>query len=159
VVRHKNFLYRAASWEQARRVVARVEFQSKRRTAEQRTKEGNQEVAMMRISCHRCRANEMRLGLSLIVYNLGNLCRRLRLPAPIEKWSLTSLQQRLVKTVGRLIPHARYYCLQLADGHLTLRLNQASKRQFRFKMPGGSVRNFVCERLVVNGYCVAQQSP
>ena len=23
----------------------------------------------------------------------------------------------------------------------------------------GSVRNFVCERLVVNGYCIAQQSP
>ena len=24
---------------------------------------------------------------------------------------------------------------------------------------GRSVRNFVCERLVVNGYCIAQQSP
>jgi hypothetical protein len=23
----------------------------------------------------------------------------------------------------------------------------------------GSVRNFVCERLIVNGYCIAQQSP
>jgi hypothetical protein len=23
----------------------------------------------------------------------------------------------------------------------------------------GSVRNFVCEQLVVNGYCIAQQSP
>jgi hypothetical protein len=23
----------------------------------------------------------------------------------------------------------------------------------------GSVRNFVCERLVVNSYCIAQQSP
>jgi hypothetical protein len=64
-----------------------------------------------------------------LVYNLGNLCRRLRLPALIEKWSLTSLQQRLVKTVGRLIPHARYYRSQLDDGHLTLRLNQALKKE------------------------------
>ena len=40
----------------------------------------------------------------------------------IEKWSLTSLQQRLVKTEGRLVKHARYYWLLLAEGHLTRRL-------------------------------------
>jgi hypothetical protein len=28
---------------------------------------------MTRLSCHRFRANEVRLWLSLIVYNLGNL--------------------------------------------------------------------------------------
>jgi hypothetical protein len=38
------------------------------------------------------------LWLSLVAYNLGNLWRRLVLPAKIDKWSLTSLQQRLVKT-------------------------------------------------------------
>jgi hypothetical protein len=58
---------------------------------------------MTRPSCHRFHANEVRLWLSLIAYNLGNLWRRLALPAPIGKWSLTSLQQRLVKTGGRLI--------------------------------------------------------
>jgi hypothetical protein len=31
------------------------------------------------------------------------------------------LQQRLVKTGGRLIKHARYYWLLLAEGHLTRR--------------------------------------
>ena len=36
-------------------------------------------------------------------------------------WSLTSLQQRLVKTGGRLVKHARYYWLLLAEGHLTRR--------------------------------------
>ncbi len=35
---------------------------------------------------------------------------------------LTSLQQRLVKTGGRLIKHARYYWLLLAESHLTQRL-------------------------------------
>ena len=35
--------------------------------------------------------------------------RRLVLPARIDTWSLTSLQQRLVKTGGRLVKHARYY--------------------------------------------------
>ena len=53
--------------------------------------------------------------------NLGNLWRRLVLPARIG-WSLTSLQQRLVKTGGRLIKHARYYWLLLAESHLTRRL-------------------------------------
>ena len=43
------------------------------------------------------------------------------LPQRIEKGSLTSLQQRLVKTGGRLIQHARYYWL-LLEGHLTRRL-------------------------------------
>src|SRR5260370_4939897 len=38
-----------------------------------------------------------------------------------EHWSLTSLQQRLVKTGGRLVKHARYYWLLLAEGHLNRR--------------------------------------
>ena len=55
----------------------------------------------------------------MIAYNLGNLLRRLVLPVAIQSWSLTSLQQRLFKTGGRLIRHARYFTLQLAEGYLT----------------------------------------
>ncbi len=43
----------------------------------------------------------------------------LALSAGIDRWSLTSLQQRLLKTGGRLIKHARYYSLLLAESHLT----------------------------------------
>jgi hypothetical protein len=57
-----------------------------------------------------------------LAYNLGNLWRRLVLPKKIDHRSLTSLQQRLVKTGGRLIKHARYYWLLLAESHLTRRL-------------------------------------
>ena len=49
----------------------------------------------------------VRLLLGVIAYNLGNLLRRLVLPPAIQSWSLTSLQQRLFKTGGRLIRHAR----------------------------------------------------
>jgi Transposase DDE domain group 1 len=148
VVRFKSFLYQAASWKTVRRVVAKVEFHcgelfprvgfivtslaassravvrfyNKRGTAEQWIKEGKQAVAMTRLSCHRFRANEVRLWLSLIAYNLGNLWRRLALPTQVATWSLTSLQQRLVKTGGRLIKHARYCWLLLAESHLTRRL-------------------------------------
>jgi Transposase DDE domain group 1 len=96
-----------------------VRFYNKRGTAEQWIKESKQAVALTRLSCHRFRANEVRLWLSLIAYNLGNLWRRLALPKRVATWSLTSLQQRLVKTGGRLIKHARYYWLLLAESHLT----------------------------------------
>ena len=75
-----------------------VQFYNKRGTAEQWIKEGKQAVKMTRLSYHRFRSNEVRLWLSLIADNLGNLWRRLVLSKRIEKWSLTSLQQRLVKT-------------------------------------------------------------
>jgi len=145
VVWYKGFLYQAASWRTARRVVAKVEFHAgelfprvgfivtntelrnrkvvqfynKRGKAEQWIKEGKQAVKMTRLSCHRFRGNEVRLWLSILAYNLGNLWRRLALPGEIEDWSLTSVQQRLVKTGGRLVKHARYYWLMLAEGHLT----------------------------------------
>ena len=79
-------------------------------------------IKMTRLSCHRFRSNQVRLALSLLSCNLGNPWRRLVLPQRIEKWSLTSLQQRLVKTGGRLVKHARYYWLLLAESRLTRRL-------------------------------------
>jgi hypothetical protein len=148
VVWYKSFLYQAATWKTARRVVAKVEFHfgelfprvgfivtnlslpsraivrfyNKRGTAEQWIKEGKQATHWTRLSRHRFRANEVRLQLSLLAYNLGNLWRRLVLPKRIDNWSLTSLQQQLVKTGGRLVKHARYYWLLLAESQLTRRL-------------------------------------
>ena len=88
---------------------------------------------MTRLSCHRFRSNEVRLWLSVIACNLGNLWRGRPLgpvlPGRIEMWSLTSLQQRLVKTGGRMIKHARYYWLMLAESHLTRRLFGAMVRR------------------------------
>lgn len=164
VVWYKSFLYQAASWKTTRRVVAKVEFHfgelfprvgfivmnlemdsravvrfyAKRGTAEQWIKEGKRAVKMTRLSCHRFRSNEVRLWLSVIAYNLGNLWRRLVLPKRIDGWSLTSLQQRLVKTGGRLIKHARYYWLLQAESHLTRRLFGAMVRRIEaLPLPAG----------------------
>jgi DDE family transposase len=137
--------YQAASWDRPRRVIAKVEhhlgelfprvgfivttltgtnravvhFYNQRGTAEQWIKEGKEATHWTGLSCHRFRANEVRLLLGVIAYNLGNLLRPLVLPLAIQSWSLTSLQQRLFKTSGRLIRHARYFVLQLAEGYLT----------------------------------------
>jgi hypothetical protein len=43
-------------------------------------------------------------------------------PARIDNWSVTSLQQPLVKTGRRLGKHARSYWLMLAERNLTRRL-------------------------------------
>jgi hypothetical protein len=86
---------------------------------------------MTRLSCHRFRSNEVRLWLSVIAYSLNNLWRRLVMPKGFETWSLTSLQQRLVKTGGRLVKHARYYWLLLAESHLTWRLFASMLRRMR----------------------------
>ena len=75
-----------------------VRFYNKRGTAEQWIKEGQQATHWTRLSCHRFGANEVRLQLSVLAYNLGNLWRRLGLPNRIKSWSLTSLQHRLMKT-------------------------------------------------------------
>ncbi len=161
VVRYKSVRYQAASWTTARRVVAKVEFHceelfprvgfivttletdsravvrfyNKRGTAEQWIKAGKEAVKLTRLSCHRFRTNEVRLWLSVIAYNLGNLWRRLALPKRIDTWSLTNLQHRLMKTGGRLVKHARYYWLLLAEGHLTRRLFGAILRRL-VALPG-----------------------
>ena len=106
LVRYKSFRYQAKSWTTPRRIVAKVEhhrgelfprvgfivtnmalpsrsvvrFYNKRGTAEQWIKEGKQATHWTRLSCHRFRANEVRLQLSVLAYNLGNLWRRLILP-------------------------------------------------------------------------------
>ena len=56
----------------------------------------------------------------------------------IEKWLLTSLQQRLVKTGGRLVKHARYFWLLLAESHLTRRLFGSMVRRIEtLPLPAG----------------------
>jgi hypothetical protein len=42
-----------------------------------------------------------------------------RLNSELVQHATTSLQQRLLKTGGRLIRHARYFTLQLAESYLT----------------------------------------
>ncbi len=108
-----------------------VRFYNQRGTVEQWIKEGKEATHWTRLSCHRFRANEVRLLLGVIAYNLGNLLRRLVLPVAIQSWSLTSPQQRLFKTGGRLIRHARYFVLQLAESYLTRSPLSADSRAHR----------------------------
>ena len=86
-----------------------------RGTAEQWIKEGKYALNWTRLSCHKFVANQVRLWLFVLTYNLGNFMRRLVLPEDMKHWTLTSLQTRLIKTGGRLVRHARRLVFQLAE--------------------------------------------
>jgi hypothetical protein len=161
VVWDRRFRDQAASWKTVRRVVAKVEHHHgelfprvgfivttlilpsravvrcdhTRGTAEPWIKAGQQAVKLTRLSGHRCRANEVRLWLSVIADNLGHLRRRLVLPQRIDHWSLTRVPQRLVKTGGRVVTHARYDWLMLAESHLTRRLFGSLVRRMAALLP------------------------
>ena len=141
IIWHHDFRYQAGRWNQPRRVVAKVEwhqgellprvgfivtnlsakpagvvhFYNGRGTAEQWIKEGKYALNWTRLSCHRFVANEVRLQLFLLAYNLGNFLRRLGLPKAVRDWSLSSLQVKLIKIGGRMVRHARRIIFQLAE--------------------------------------------
>ena len=141
IISYHDFVYQAQSWRVSRRVVAKVEwhqgelfprvgfivtnlsyptigivrFYNGRGTAEQWIKEGKYALNWTRLSCHKFVANQVRLALFVLAYNLGNFLRRLALPEAMKHWSLTSLQTRMIKTSGRLVRHARRLVFQLAE--------------------------------------------
>ena len=145
IVSYHDFVYQAQSWNIRRRVVAKVEwhqgelfprvgfivtnlsyptkgivsFYNGRGTAEQWIKEGKYALNWTRLSCHKFVANQVRLWLFILAYNLGNFFRRLALPEAIKSWSLTSIQTRLIKMGGRLVRHARRLVFQLAEVMVT----------------------------------------
>jgi len=141
IIWYHDFRYQAGSWDRPRRVVAKVEwhrgelfprvgfivtnltakaqgvvhFYNGRGTAEQWIKEGKHALNWTRLSCHRFVANQVRLLLFILAYNLGNFLRRLGLPRAIKDWSLRSLQLKLIKIGGRVVRHARRIVFQLAE--------------------------------------------
>src|SRR5215471_735022 len=138
---YASFRYRAGSWDQARRVVAKVEwhagelfprvgflvtnlkgrckrvvrFYNARGTAEQWIKEGKNAVKWTKLSCRRFKDNQARLQLFALAYNLANFLRQLALPRSIRSWNLTTLREKLVRIGAKVVRHAKYVLFQLAE--------------------------------------------
>ncbi len=68
-----------------------------------------------RLSCQKFRNNEVRLQLHALAYNLGNFMRKLALPKAVERWSLTTLREKLIKIGAKVVRHGRYITFQLAE--------------------------------------------
>jgi hypothetical protein len=138
---YANFRYQAGSWTKPRRVIAKVEwhpgelfprvgfivtnmarpakkivaFYNQRGTAEQWIKEGKGAIKWTRLSCRSFNANAVRLQIHALAYNLGNFLRTLAIPEAIEKWSLTSLREKLIKIGAKVVSHGRYVAFQMAE--------------------------------------------
>ena len=92
-----------------------VRFYNQRGTAEQWIKEGKHAIRWTRLSCTSFDANQVRLQLHVLAYNLGNFLRRIALPMSVKHWTLTTLRDRLIKIGAKMIRHARYVTFQLAE--------------------------------------------
>jgi len=163
---YHSFRYQAKSWQRVRRVVAKVEWhagelfprvgfivtnltkQSKnvvkfyngRGTAEQWIKEGKNAVKWTKLSCRTFKDNQTRLQLFALAYNVANFLRRLALPQEIDRWSLTTLREKLVKTGAKVVRHAKYVTFQLAEVAVPRRLFAAIlNRIARLAIPPPSV--------------------
>src|SRR5262249_3679622 len=87
----------------------------KRGTYEQWVKEGKGAIKWTRLSCRTFVANAVRLQLHALAYNLGNFLRTLATPEPIKNWSLTSLEEKLIKIGAKVVNHGRYVAFQMAE--------------------------------------------
>jgi hypothetical protein len=138
---YASFRYQAQSWSKPRHVVAKIEwypgelypsvgfivtnlarsaegivaFYNRRGTCEQYIKEGKNAIKWTRLSCRTFAANAVRLQLHALAYNLGNFMRTLAMPKAAERWSLTSLREKLVKIGAKVVSHGRYVTFQLAE--------------------------------------------
>jgi hypothetical protein len=138
---YAGFRYQAQSWNKPRHVKAKVEwhpgelyprvgfivtnlarsaegivaFYNRRGTCEQYIKEGKNAIKWTRLSYRTFAANAVRLQLHALAYNLGNLMRTLAMPKTVERWSMTSLREKLIKIGARFVSHGRYVTFQLAE--------------------------------------------
>ena len=68
------------------------------------------------VHCKSLPAQEVRgLQLHALAYNLANFFRTLVLPDAVERWSLTTLREKVVKIGAKVITHARYTVFQMAE--------------------------------------------
>ena len=140
-----DFQYQAKSWNKPRRVIAKIEwhpgellpragfiitnlswkpepvarFYNQRGTAEQHIKEGKHAIQWTRLSCKWFRDNEVRLQLHALACNLATFLRCIDLPEAMAKWSVTSLQLKLIKIGARVVRHARKIICQFAEVAVT----------------------------------------
>ncbi len=94
----------------------------RRGRAEQRNDEGKNMMFSTRLSCHKEKANDARLQLYTLAYNLMVLFRRLILTGGEKKWTLQTIRLRLMKIGARVTRSARYTRFQFAASPALQRL-------------------------------------
>lgn len=132
-IRLVDLRYQAQTWDKQRRVVAKIEWHvgelflrigfivtnSKLRAGkvvnvyngrgdvENRIKEGKNTLRWDKTSCHRFAANQARLLIGVLAYNLLHMLRQLYLMGEEVKRSMEWLIERLIKMGAKVAYHGR----------------------------------------------------
>jgi len=133
--------YRAQTWDKERRVVAKIEWHdgelfprigfivtnsklpagkvvkayNGRGDVENRIKEGKNTLRWNKTSCHRFVANEARLLMGVVAYNLLHMVRQFYLVAEEVKRSMEWLIKRLIKVGAKVAYHGRMWQVHVAS--------------------------------------------
>jgi hypothetical protein len=86
-----------------------------RGTAEQHSNEGKNTLRWTHLSRHAFRHSAVQLQLHTLAYDLASFLRTFAPPERVEHWSLTTLREKLVQIVARIVRHGRYIVFQLAE--------------------------------------------
>jgi len=140
-VKYMDLKYQAGSWDRGRWVVAKIEWHfgelfprhyfivtnsklaaskvvkvyNGRGDVENRIKEGKNTLRWDKTSCHRFPANEARLKMGFLAYNLLHLIRRFYLWGEDARRSIEWIITRLVKAGARIVYHARRWHVHVAS--------------------------------------------
>ena len=142
-VRVIEFHYQAAKWNRPRRVVCKIEWHvgelfprvgfivtnssleahtvvtiyNGRAEIENRIKEGKNTLRWDKTSCHRFAANQARLLVGCLAYNLLHMIRDTAFWGEKVKPSIDSIIRRLVKVGARVVYHARRWYVHVGTAY------------------------------------------
>ncbi len=133
--------YQAQTWDRERRVVAKIEWHdgelfprigfivtnsklpagkvvkvyNGRGEVENRIKEGKNTLRWDKTSCHRFSANEARLLMGVLAYNLLHMLRRFYVVGEEVRRSMEWLIKRLIKVGAKVAYHGRRWNVHVAS--------------------------------------------
>jgi len=136
-----DFRYQAQTWDRERRVVAKIEWpdgelfprigfivtnsklpagkvvkvNNGRGDVENRIKEGKNTLRWDKTSCHRFVANQARLLMGVLAYNLLHMLRQFYLSGEQVKRSIEWLIKRLIKVGAKVAYHGRRWQVHVAS--------------------------------------------
>jgi hypothetical protein len=140
-VYYREFLYKADSWDRARRVVVKMEreagelffqftfivtnmelsphnvirFYCQRGHMENFIKEAKNGFACDKMSSTDFETNAVKLQLAMLAYNFNNWFRRLCLPEKMKPSRMETLRSKLIKIAGKLVHSGRYWTWKLCS--------------------------------------------
>ena len=150
-IKYVDMKYQAKSWDKPRRVISKIEWHpgelfprcyfivtnsrlpafsvvkvyNGRGDVENRIKEGKNTLRWDKTSCHRFAANEARLKMGFLAYNLLHLIRRFYMRSEKARRSIEWIIMRLIKAGARIVYHARYWHVHIASAFVLRRHYQA----------------------------------